>query len=323
MSLEVIKSGVLCLLQDAGRYGHHRLGLTEGGPMDAEAFAYCNRLLANPTTATAIEISVGGAQFRAHASTFFCVTGASAALTINDEPAALWQVHTVEAGDIIALGYANRGCRLYLGIADGFDIQPQFGSTATVVREGIGGLNGAALEPGDVVPFSTPFSTGATPPAPEDGKRRRLHLAEQSQPRYSNSLTVRVVPGYQQRLFSRTEQRRFFGGPYTVSNASDRMGYQLEGQAISCSTSQLLSEGICYGAIQIQGNGQPIVLLNDRQTIGGYPKIGTALSLDAARLSQMTPGSTVYFAPITPHTARRALQLAQRFLQNKPLVEAT
>lgn len=309
MSLEVLKHGVLCQLQDSGRIGYHRLGLTQGGPMDAEAFHLCNQLLGNVPGSTALEISVGGTQLRATASTYLCVTGAQAPLTINDEPAALWTVHPVHAGDVIAIGFARRGCRLYLGVADGFVIEPQFGSTATVVREGIGGLDGRALQKGDLLPFTPAL------------KRRRLQLPAQAQPRYSNALTVRVIPGYQQRLFNRTEQRRFFGGPYTVSDNCDRMGYQLEGQPIQCSTQQLLSEGICYGAIQIQGNGQPIVLLNDRQTIGGYPKIGAALSLDAARLSQMPPGSTVYFAPITPHTARRALQLHQRFSLHTTITE--
>lgn len=309
MSLEVLKSGFLCLLQDAGRFGHQRIGLTEGGPLDYEAYHYCNRLLGNPNGSTVVEISVGGAAFRASADTDLCVTGAEAPLTINEEPVALWTVHAIKAGDVVRVGYATRGCRLYLGVADGFRIAPSFGSTATVVREAVGGLAGKALEPGDELPYSR------TQP------RRRLQLAAQARPRYSRSLTVRVIPGYQQRLFSRAEKRRFFGGPYRVSEHSDRMGYRMEGEAITCQQSQLLSEGICYGAIQIPGDGQPIVLLNDRQTIGGYPKIGSALSLDAARLSQLTPGASVYFTPITPNTAWRALQLAQRFVFNKPLVE--
>ena len=99
------------------------------------------------------------------------------------------------------------------------------------------------------------------------------------------------------------------------------MGYRLEGPAIHCDIGGILSEGICFGAIQLPPDGQPIVLLNDRQTIGGYPKIGAALSLDAARLTQLTPGGTVHFAPISPHTARRALQLAQRFILHRPLQE--
>jgi len=151
--------------------------------------------------------------------------------------------------------------------------------------------------------------------------RKRYYLPERDQPRYQHTLTVRVIPGYQQRQFSRTEQRRFFGSTYRVSERCDRMGYRLDGPAIKCEIEGMLSEGICYGAIQLPPDGQPIVLLNDRQTIGGYPKIGAALSLDAARLTQLTPGSSVHFAPISLHTAHRALHLAQRFALNRPLQE--
>jgi allophanate hydrolase subunit 2 len=130
---------------------------------------------------------------------------------------------------------------------------------------------------------------------------------------------VRVVPGYQQRHFNRIAQRRFFGSTYTVSQRCDRMGYRLEGEAIACDLEEFLSEGICFGAIQIPPDGQPIVLLNDRQTIGGYPKIGSALSLDAARMTQLVPGSTVHFAAISVGTAHRALRLAERFSRQHPL----
>jgi len=307
MSLVVLKSGVQAVLQDAGRLGYHRLGLTEGGPLDFEAFHFCNRLLSNQPGATAIEISVGGAMFEVTAPTFVCLTGAEAEIHINDLPVAQWETLPVYAGDIITIGHARRGCRLYLGTAEGFSVEPSFGSTATVPREGIGGLDGSPLKVGDSVPFTTVE------------QRPLLRLPEQHRPKYSRSLTVRVIPCYQQHRFSRSEQRRFFGGPYEVSDRIDRMGYQLRGATITCSQSELLSEGITRGAIQITGEGQPIVLLNDRQTIGGYPKIGTALSLDIARLSQLTPGAKVYFTPISHHTARRALQLAQRFGLQKPL----
>ena len=132
---------------------------------------------------------------------------------------------------------------------------------------------------------------------------------------------MRVIPGYQQRQFPRAAQRRFFGSTFRVSDRCDRMGYRLEGPRIECDVDGILSEGICHGAIQIPPDGQPIVLLNDRQTIGGYPKIGTALSLDAARLSQLTPGCSVHFAAITVRTAQRALDLAQRFILQRPLLE--
>lgn len=309
MSMTVLQPGMLSLLQDAGRHGYHRLGLSNGGPMDGEAYHYCNRLLQNPAGATVIEISAGGLQLATEVDSFICLTGATMPLDINGQARALWEVQPVAAGDIIHIGFARTGCRAYLGVAGGFTVAPSFGSTATVVREHIGGLRGEALRSGDRLPCAA------------SAARRRLYLREKDQPRYQNTLTVRVIPGYQQRHFNRTEQRRFFGSTYRVSQRCDRMGYRLEGPAIDCDISGILSEGICFGAIQIPPDGQPIVLLNDRQTIGGYPKIGAALSLDAARLSQLAAGSSVHFAPVTVHTAQRALDLARRFTLQKPLLE--
>lgn len=309
MSMTVLQPGVLALLQDSGRRGLHRLGMTTGGPLDGEAYHFCNRLLANPVNSTVIEISVGGLQLEAQVNTFICVTGAAMPLRINDEEKALWTVHQVAAGDRISVDFADRGCRSYLGVAGGFTIEPSFGSTSTVMRENLGGLRGDKLQATDELPCAAVQ------------QRQCYSLPPAAQPRYHKTLTVRVVPGYQQRHFNRDQQRRFFSRPYTVSTRCDRMGYRLEGEAILCNREEFLSEGICFGAIQIPPDGQPIVLLNDRQTIGGYPKIGSALSLDAARMTQLVPGSTVHFAPISVHTAHRALDLARRFNLSRPLRE--
>ncbi len=309
MSLRVVQPGLLSLLQDSGRFGQHRIGLTNGGPLDAEAFDYCNRLLDNAPGSTAIEVSFGGLQLQAGTDTFICVTGADLPLSINDKEMPLWEVLPVKVGDKINLEFSRRGCRAYLGVAGGFEVQPQFGSTATVTRENIGGLTGTKLQAGDVLPCS------------QVSQRRRLFLPAEWRPRYQDRVTVRVIPGYQQAHFSRLQQRRFFSHAYTVSDRCDRMGYRLEGPAIKCDIDGILSEGICSGAIQIPADGQPIVLLNDRQTIGGYPKIGSALSLDTAHLAQMTPGGTVHFAPITPHAAHNALHLAASFRKRATLQE--
>ncbi|PLW83079.1 allophanate hydrolase [Kineobactrum sediminis] len=307
MSLVVRQPGLLSLIQDRGRFGQHAIGLTNGGPLDPEAFDICQQLLGNRPDCTAIETSFGGLELEARVDTFICVTGASMPLAINGREKPLWTVHSVLAGDQISLGYAAEGCRSYLGVADGFVITPQFGSAATVVREKIGGINGNKLAPGDVLPCDA------------TSLRRELHLHPDYQPRYHNRVTVGVIPGYQQSHFSRLQQRRFFSHAYSVSQRCDRMGYRLEGPAIECDINGILSEGICFGAIQIPADGQPIVLLNDRQTIGGYPKIGAALSLDAARLAQLQPGGVVNFTAITPHRAHNALHLAQARLQRLPL----
>ncbi|GHD27674.1 biotin-dependent carboxyltransferase family protein [Parahalioglobus pacificus] len=298
MGFTVKQPGMLALLQDAGRFGQHRIGLTTGGPLDKRAFDLCNALLENPVGTTAVELSFGGLELVATEDTFICVTGADAPLTIAGEEQPLYTVLPVRAGDTVHLGFSENGCRSYLGVADGFKVTESFGSTSTVVREGIGGLQGGKLEAGDTLHCSA-IST-----------RKQLQLPAQHRPVYSDELTVRVIPGYQLSHFPRYQQRRFFSLPYTVSTRSDRMGYRMEGPEISCDIQGILSEGICLGAIQVPADGQPIVLLNDRQTIGGYPKIGAALSLDLALLAQLRPGQQVHFTPISQHEAHNALHLA-------------
>ena len=310
MALTVRQPGLLSLLQDAGRIGRHRIGLTTGGPLDAGAFNLCNRLLGNSPGSTCVEVSFGGLELEAQTATFICVTGASMPLTINGCEQPRYRVLPLEPGDIVQLGFAEAGCRAYLGVADGFNIEPSFGSTATVVREGIGGLNGGKLNAGDTLPCAATH------------ERHIRFLPTELQPHYHDTVTVRVIPGYQQANFSRLEQRRFFSSAYQVSERCDRMGYRLEGPAIHCDREGILSEGICHGAIQIPADGQPIVLLNDRQTIGGYPKIGSALSLDTAPLAQLRPGGTVYFTPITLHAAHNALHLAASFSRRQALMES-
>ncbi|MEP1594886.1 MAG: biotin-dependent carboxyltransferase family protein [Halieaceae bacterium] len=309
MALKVTQPGLLSLLQDSGRFGQHRIGLTNGGPLDPAAAQLCNRLLGNPAGATVIEASFGGLQLEVLNDTFICVTGAQMPFKINNKDAERYAVHAVVAGDQLSLDFAQAGCRAYLGVAEGFEIAPSFGSSATVMRENIGGLTGEKLAVGDILDCA------------EVKQRRLFFINPESQPRYHDTVTVRVIPGYQQQHFSRLQQRRFFSHRYTVSDRCDRMGYRLEGPAISCELEGILSEGICHGAIQIPADGQPIVLMNDRQTIGGYPKIGAALSLDTAALAQLTPGGTVYFAPVTPHAAHNALHLAASMTKRQKLLE--
>jgi len=309
MSMAVVQPGLLSLLQDGGRFGQQRIGLTTGGPLDPEAFALCNRLLGNDPNATLLEVSFGGLVLQANVDTCLCVTGAELPLRINGDDKPLWRVHAVKAGDEIALDFATSGCRSYIGVSEGFSVAPQFGSTSTVTREKIGGLHGDKLQPGDLLPCRAVHNSTLR------------YLPENCIPQYSRDITLRVIPGYQQAHFSHLQQRRFFSSQYQVSDRCDRMGYRLEGAAIECDIEGILSEGICFGAIQIPADGQPIVLLNDRQTIGGYPKIGSALSLDVARLAQLTPGARVSFEAVTPYGAHNALHLAEYRLRRQPLPE--
>jgi len=297
----VVQPGILTLIQDAGRYGHHRIGLTSGGPLDGYAFKCANKLLGNALDSTALEVSVGGLVLEAQIDTLLVVTGANMPLSINGQPMALWQTHKVQEGDRIELGYATQGARAYLAVSGGFEMKPSFGSTATVTREAIGGLAaGQKLAAQDFLPC---------PANPHVKQVQMYRLPKDAQPDYASDNSLRVVLGYQQHLFSDVDKRIFFSSEYEVTNRADRMGYRLSGPDVKASVDGILSEGICHGAIQIPADGQPIVLLNDRQTIGGYPKIGAMIAGDTARLAQLLPGAKVHFEAITIDEAHNLLCL--------------
>lgn len=305
---KVLQPGLLTLVQDAGRFGHHRIGLTTGGPLDARAFQWANRLLGNDLNSTALEISVGGLVLSAEVDTWIVLAGAQMPLKINGQALERWQAHPVKAGDQIDIGFSVQGARAYLAVAGGFQVEHSFSSAATVTREGVGGLSGEKLQQGDYLPCS-----GAAP-------METLRLPEAFQPDYSDQITLKVITGYQQDVFSDYQKRLFFSSQYKVTDRADRMGYRLEGPEVRPSIDGILSEGTCHGAIQVPADGQPIVLLNDRQTIGGYPKIGSMTSLDTARMAQLLPGSEVSFEAISIDDAHNLHCLAQaRFERMQPI----
>lgn len=294
--MQVLAAGMLSLLQDAGRMGQHGLGLTTGGPMDRHAFSLANDLCGNPEAVTAIEITQGGLQLLSSVNTVIALCGAPMPLWINDQPAASWRSHRIYSGDRIQIGYCREGLRAYLAVAGGFDTPTWFGSTATVVRESIGGLSGRPLQKGDRLPCRPHTDT------------RLLQLAATEIPCYNATRTLRLIPGYQFERFPVAERERFFAGSYRISQQSDRMGYRLQGTAIKSGIEQLYSEGIVLGAVQIPGDGQPIVLMNDRQTIGGYPKLGAVLSCDLDWLAQQVAGAQISFTAISAEAGSRIIR---------------
>ncbi len=299
--------GLLSLLQDRGRYGAHNLGLTTGGPLDFIAFDWANRMLGNDPNATCLEVSFGGLTLEAELDTSFVITGATAPCRLNDEDIEQWQTQSVQAGDKLEIGFATSGTRSYLAVSGGFDIAASFGSSSTVIREKIGGLHGDKLQAGDHLPCS--------------GSRLAVNycLTEADRPVYGDPARLRLVPGYQQAAFDPAQQWRFFNSEYRLTERCDRMGFRLEGETVHSNIVGMLSEGICHGAIQIPADGQPIVLMNDRQTIGGYPKIGSVIPRDTARLSQLSPGSQVYFEAISIEQAHNIHCLEQARYQRTSL----
>ena len=285
--LLVKQPGLLSLIQDRGRYGAHNLGLTTGGPLDFGAFDWANRMLGNQPDATCIEISFGGLVLESQIDSSLVITGATAACKLNGTELPQWQTFDIHSGDLLEIGFTSAGTRCYLATAGGFDVGPSFGSSSTVMREKIGGLNGDKLQSGDLIPASPMKITS------------HCQLPLSARPHYHDHARLRVVLGYQQAAFGPSQQWRFFNTEYLVSDRCDRMGFRLEGASVESDMVGMLSEGICHGAIQIPADGQPIVLMNDRQTIGGYPKIGSVIPTDTAALSQLSPGCRIRFEAIT------------------------
>lgn len=301
--LSIIKPGFMTLLQDSGRRGVMYQGLACGGPMDRHAWAWANRLVGNPWHTAALEISFGGFECVTEASLQLAITGADTHLHVNGKPQPCWTALNLHPGDHLVLGRPVAGVRSYLAVQGGFALNPGPGSSnSTLVREGTGGLqgDGSALQAGDHLPCN---------PVKSHGVQRQM--PGQWLPDYTAPLVLDVILGAQLDRFPSSTLHRFFSSCYTLTPHSDRMGARLSGPALEHYGQALISEGISLGAIQVPADGQPIILLQDRQTVGGYPKLGavTPRSLDA--LAQRMPGSEVRFQPIALHEAQ---ERERRFL---------
>ena len=298
MAFKVLKPGMLTLLQDLGRHGYQHLGVTSGGPMDEVAFRWGNALLDNPDNAPQLEITFGMLSLEATQPTSIAIAGADLGATINGETVMPWQTYEIKTGDVLNFQQPKFGLRAYLAVKGGFLATPVLGSVATVMRESLGGFDGkgSKVQKGDLLPFHA--TSNHTP----------RHLPRLAIPNYEQA-EIDVVTGYQYTRFSGLDRARFFNSDYTLSQNCDRMGYRLEGQAVGQDQPGIISEGIAYGAIQIPSDGNPIVLLRDRQTIGGYPKIGCVTSISGGLLAQKKPGDKIGFRYMTIDQAERERHL--------------
>ncbi|MDX1266539.1 MAG: biotin-dependent carboxyltransferase family protein [Oceanisphaera sp.] len=305
MTLRILTPGPLSLVQDLGRHGHQHIGVSPGGPMDEHAFLWANRLLDNPLNAPQIEIAMGQFSCEFHADTCIALTGADMNATLNGQAVAVWQSLHIRAGDQLSLSGARHGIRTYLAVKDGFKVTGILNSSATVMRDGLGGADrqGGKLAAQDLLGYNV-TSLILTRQVPR-----------QFIPEYSQNISLNIIPGYQYDRFDKTERERFFSSEYTVTPQIDRMGYRLSGAAIRCQTSSLISEGIALGAIQIPADGQPIILMRDRQTIGGYPKIGCVTARDLSTLAQCQPGAKIRFIEKDLYQAEAERVISQHFFR--------
>lgn len=310
-SIEVLQAGPQSILVDQGRSGYNRLGITASGPSDPFAFNTANHLCGNLQNACVIEIILGGIELLFLQPLTFAITGAKASLFIDDKGCESWRSYTVKKGQILSIGQAIKGLRIYMAVTGGFQVETIFGSACTVLREGLGGINqdGHPIMEGDRL-FCQKVE-----------ERQDLRLPVQHVPDYPSSLTLRVIASFQFADFDPVAVHRFLHHEFIVSTRMDKMGIRLQGVTIEAPVNGILSEGISLGAIQIPPDGQPIIMMNDHQTIGGYPKIATLFSLDCARLSQALPGTKVHFELLDIMTAHNLLHLSVSKIVNLTVIK--
>jgi len=302
----VENGGLQSSIQDAGRRGFSDIGLTQSGAMDEMAFGYANLLVGNAFNTPAIEIAMGGASFKARSEMCIAICGANMQPTCNGHKIALWQTHLLRRGDVIAFDFANEGQFAYIAVAGGFQTPFAYGSYSTSLKEGLGGLDGRKLKTGDLL-----HTFGNRCPV----DRRKLE--RKFIPKYPDTITVRLVKGYQEAMFDTKAQETFFNSVYTFKGEGDRMGYRLSGEKVVPSSTGILSEPICYGAVQVPSHGEPIVLLKERQTIGGYPKIGSIIAVDCFKLAQLKAGGKVKFKEVSLKEAQRATRAFYTFFKEQ------
>ena len=299
MSLEVIDISGFATIQDLGRQGWRRFGVPTSGPMDVFAFQAANTLVHNPSDCAAIEIGLGDATFQALQDCVIAVTGAGYRLSIYLWEFSLWSSFFVRAGWKISFNKTDNGMWAYLAVTGGVQTQPVLGSRSTYLRGGLGGMEGRRLQAGDKI------KTAYLPSVPQELAARTLQQG--ARPNYSDHPIVEVIPGPQINYFTEESIATFMSQEYRVSVTSDRMGYRLEGPALTHRLqTELISEGMTFGAIQVPASGQPIVMMADCGTTGGYPKIGTVVSADLPLLAQCMPNkSKIRFRETTVAKAQK------------------
>jgi 5-oxoprolinase (ATP-hydrolysing) subunit C len=308
MSVLAVKScGPMTSLQDFGRFGWQRQGVSNSGAMDRLALAAANALVGNASDVAAIEFMlVGGAFALDQGSARVAVAGAPCPLQLDSEPVGVMRSLTIRAGQTLTVGAAQSGVYAYLAVAGGFAVEPQLGSLSLHARARIGGFGGRPLRADDRLPLRL-----AEAP-------RRDELAFDSLPLAADA-PVRVVLGPQDDYFTAAGVETFLSAAYLVSPEADRMGYRLTGQRIEPALGyNIVSDGIATGSVQVPGTGEPIVMMADRQTTGGYPKIATVITADLRVIAQRRPGASVRFQSLDIVEAQRLVREAAEFLATLP-----
>ena len=295
MGLYVISPGALTSVQDEGRFGHQRIGMSPAGAMDLHALRLANLLVDNDMGEAALELTFLGGKFKFTEDNVFALTGADMGAMLDGVPVSVGQAVQAKAGSVLQMGQAKNGSRAYLAVTGGFDVPVLHNSKSTLLRSNLGGFEGRKLTAGDELPFAAPkknipnLPIRVLPPQAPIGK----------------DITVRVILGPQEDRFTKAGMETFLNSDYKVDNKSDRMGYRLTGPKIEHTTdANIISDGIPFGAVQIPGSGEPMIMMSEHQGSGGYTKIANVISVDIPLVAQCPPGGTIRFKAISVDEAQ-------------------
>jgi len=325
-TVNVLRAGLLTTVQDLGRSGHQHEGVPVGGAMDRFALRLANVLVGNDEGAAALEVTLLGPLLELQGDVLLSITGANLFATLDERPLPLNRAVHARAGARLAFNRPLAGCRAYVAFAGGIDVPTVLGSRSTYVRAGIGGLAGRALAIGDVLPLRQPAERTLRLIA-RIPVGHIAHWGPSPQPaaRIGQSIEVRAIRGSHFSALTPTSQAALLmpatmdeanqaagsGDPpesawFVVSGESDRMGYRLDGPVLELAEPlELVSQPVAFGTVQLPSDGKPIILMADRQTSGGYPRVLDVASADLSLLAQAPPGTRVRFREVSLDEARR------------------
>ncbi|WP_406690465.1 biotin-dependent carboxyltransferase family protein [Saccharopolyspora sp. ID03-671] len=323
-TLIVRKGGLSTTVQDSGRDGRYAIGMPPSGAMDQYSALVANMLVGNPDGAAVLEATYVGPELEFTDSRTVAVTGADTAVALNGEPVPTWQAVPVAAGDMLAVQAVRTGARPYVAVGGGIDVPLYLGSRSTYMLTGIGGFEGRALADGDRLPL------GEAPPAPASG----TEVPDELRPELPATTTLRLVVGLCAYRLTDRGLASFLGTEWKVTKDADRIGYRLRGgdlefiereQPFGAGSDQanVVDLGYPIGSVQIPGGDEPIVLLNDAVTGGGYATIGTVISVDRDRMAQARTGGKVGFEQVDVETAVAARQERRARLEKVRAAVAT
>lgn len=297
MSVKVLRAGLLTTVQDTGRFGSQKYGVIVSGAMDSYSLRLANILVGNNEHEATLEITLYGTSLQFDEDTLIAITGGDLCATIDGVIAPLWRPIVVKKKSILKFNSAIKGSRAYVAFSGGIDTPLTLGSKSTYLRANIGGFKGRAIQKGDIIPIG-------------EGNKDLFQRVEKGGINWSinfkelicfkQDIVIRMVKGTEFDRFDKVNRETLLKNAYTLTIQSDRMGYRLDGSPISLTDKfELLSEGVTFGTIQIPPNGQPIILMADRQTTGGYPKIGQVITADLPSLAQLQPTATIRFKEVS------------------------